>query len=207
MIVPNKFILKRQTARMRITVTRLFKGLQAINDRKKLFEHDIRFLSTAFLHVQLVHTTLRRLQRQFLAPLFQYLIQYFTLNSLKKKWRNMEGAGSQTWHRRSLGDFNASVANVLQTSCESEWVAKERQRFTRSTSTGTQSIKISLSLQYTLCTTKMLTIWAPRSEATPTYEYQTMKHKYCITPSVFIFEQDRDNFLITYFGAQRQNNI
>ena len=117
-------------------------------------------------------------------------------------WRGEGGGGSQIWHSRSLGDFNASVANVLQTSCESEWEAKERQRFTRPTSTGTQSIKISLSLEYTLCITKMLTIWAPRSEATPNYEY---KHKYCITPSVFIFEQDLDNFLMTCFGAQSQN--
>ena len=58
----------------------LIKSLQPINDRKELFEHDIRFLSAAFLHVQLVNTTLRRLQRRFLAPLFQYLIQYSTLN-------------------------------------------------------------------------------------------------------------------------------
>ena len=81
----------------------------------------------------------------------------------------MEGAGSQIWHRRSLGDFNA-----LQT-CSKHLVNRSE--------------------------------WRRNDKATPTYEYQTMKHKYCITPSVFIFEQDRDNFLITYFGAQRQNNI
>ena len=70
-----------------------------------MFEHDIRFLSTAFLHVQLVHTTLRRLQRQFLAPLFQYLIQYFTLNSFKKN--------GEIWRERGPGLGTGGALEIL----------------------------------------------------------------------------------------------
>ena len=86
-----------------------------------IVEHDIRFLSAAFLYVQLLNTTLWRLQRRFLAPLFQIFDPIFYIKLTLKNgeiWRG-EG-GAQIWHSRSLGDFNASVANVLQTSCESE---------------------------------------------------------------------------------------
>ena len=119
-------------------------------------------------------------------------------------WRGEGGGGgSQIWHSWSLGDFNASVANVLQTSCESEWEAKERQRFTRSTSTGTQSIKISLKAWiHTLYHKNVNNLSSEERSDAKLWKY---KHKYCITPSVFIFEQDLDNFLMTCFGAQSQN--